>query len=547
MTQILKKFGICIFALVLCSAPFDSTLAQSPGSLDTSFDPGKGIYNFSDPYHQIYTIAVQQDGKILIGGNFTAYNDVPRRGIVRLNSDGTIDETFNPGTGFSTPGTPRPLGDQAFVYDIAIQSDGKIIVAGNFTQFNGTNINRIARLNPDGGLDTTFNPGAGPNLYILDLAIQPDGKIIIVGRFTQYDGTLNNRIARLNEDGALDATFQTGTGATYDGFDIHVSSGLLQPDGKILVGGNFIQYNGIERNRIARINPDGSIDNSFTPPSTIVSADQGNGEDNLEVGNITTMSLQEDGKIIIGGSFLTYGGVNRKNIARIHTNGTLDTSFRTGNAGANGSVLSSAIQPDGKVVIGGVFTSYRGQTQSRIARIHPDGTVDADFLVGTGVNGMSNWSFRGVQDMVTQADGRILIAGKFEGFNDTLRNSIARIHLNVITPPVDVVTPPDDDITPPVDVITPPVDVVTPPSDVITSNTEIATERRFLVYPNPTAGVVRFSETVNVYLTNPMGQVLVIQTDVNSLDISAQSRGIYFLTFTNKRGQVVQRSKIVKE
>jgi hypothetical protein len=115
------------------------------------------------------------------------------------------------------------------------------------------------------------------------------------------------------------------------------------------------------------------------------------------------------------------------------------------------------------------------------------------------------------------------------------------------TPPVDEDTPPVDEDTPPVDEDTPPVDEDTPPVDVITSITKIAIESRFVVFPNPTAGVVFFSETENVYLTNLMGQVLVSKTNVNFLDISAQPRGLYFLTFTNKLGQVLQRSKLVKE
>ncbi|WP_040401415.1 HYR domain-containing protein, partial [Cecembia lonarensis] len=135
---------------------------------------------------QILTTAIQSDGKLIIGGQFTLYNGVARNQIARLNPDGSLDTSFDPGTGATS-----------FVFTTAIQADGKIIIGGIFTEYNGVARNFIARLNGDGSLDTDFNPGTGANSQILTTAIQSDGKLIIGGDFTSYDGVSRVRINRL--------------------------------------------------------------------------------------------------------------------------------------------------------------------------------------------------------------------------------------------------------------------------------------------------------------------------------------------------------------
>lgn len=139
------------------------------------------------------------------------------------------------------------------------------MIGGGFTAFNGASRNYIARLNADGSLDTSFNPGTGRNRWVDTTAIQADGKILIGGDFTSYNGTSINRIARLNEDGSLDTSFNPGTGAGN-----WVFTTALQPDGKILIGGFFTSYNSISRSGIARLNADGSLETSFNPPSTLM-------------------------------------------------------------------------------------------------------------------------------------------------------------------------------------------------------------------------------------------------------------------------------------
>jgi uncharacterized delta-60 repeat protein len=355
------------------------------GSLDTSFNSGTGAIS------GVRIISIQSDGKIIIGGDFTSYNGTARSRIARLNTDGSLDTTFNSGT-----------GPNSVLRAISIQSDGKIIIGGTFTSYNGTARNRIARLNTDGSLDVSFNPGTGVNNQLYTLSIQSDGKILIGGDFTSYNGTGRNRIARLNTDGSLDASFNIGTGASS-----FVLSTSLQGDGKIIIGGNFISFNGTARNRIARLNADGSLDASFNI---------GTGASSF----VYSTSLQGDGKIIICGIFFSYNGTDRNGIARINTDGSLDTNFNPG-TGANGIVQTISIQSDGKILIGGDFTSYNGTGRNGIARLNTDGSLDASFNIGTGAS-----SF--VYSTSLQGDGKIIIGGNFFSFNGTARNRIARLN-----------------------------------------------------------------------------------------------------------------------
>jgi uncharacterized delta-60 repeat protein len=362
------------------------------GSLDTGFlTTGTGVGG------EVTAIAVQSDGKILIGGLFTTYNGTTRNGIARLNADGSID------TGFLNTGT----GVVGLLYAIALQPDGKILIGGNFSSYNGSARNRIARLNADGSLDTNFDPGTGTNNSVNTIALQPDGKILIGGYFTTYNGTARNRLARLNADGSLDTGFlNTGAGA---------NSGVLaitrQSDGKILIGGLFTTYNGSARNRIARLNADGSLDTGFLNTGTGANSD------------VKAIALQPDGKILIGGLFTTYNDTARNRIARLNSNGSLDTNFNPG-TGVNDGVFAIALQPDSKMLIGGEFDTYNGVGRNGLARLNADGSLDTGFLnTGTGANSPVN-------AIAVQPDGKILIGGFFTTYNDTERNRIARLNVN---------------------------------------------------------------------------------------------------------------------
>jgi uncharacterized delta-60 repeat protein len=437
------------------------------GSVDTSFDPGSGVGGGNPTV--VYTIAVQPDGKVLIGGVFFNYNGVPRQRLARLNQDGSLDTSFAPGTGAAG-------GQFAEVRAFALQPDGKILIGGSFTTYNGTPRNRVARLNSDGSLDTSFDPNTAAPIplpaqggTIFDLSLQPDGKVLMGGSFTSFGGTSYSFFARLNSNGSIDTGFDTGSGpssmvsvvaarpdaksfigggfATYDGVgrrgltlvnsdgsldsSFHVITGpnarllsmALQPDGKVLIGGEFVSYSDVPLNRVGRLNADGSLDTSFQTGAGV----GGPSSASLPLPGVSSIALQPDGKVLIGGEFTSYDTTSRSRIARLNADGSLDTSFDPG-AGADGPVLALLVQPDGKVLIGGEFTAYDGTPRSRIARLNADGSLDTSFNPGAGATSTSTSTVVAVRSFALQPDGKVLIGGAFTAYDNTARRGIARVN-----------------------------------------------------------------------------------------------------------------------
>ena len=389
----MKKYFLSLAALVLINVV---GISQNI-TLDSSFDPGVG------PDGAVLAVAVQSDEKVFIGGLFNKFNGGSNLSLraVRLNSNGTLDATFSTASS----------GVLGTVYSILIQNDGKILFVG--AQRNAWPANNVGviRLNQNGSLDSTFNmQGAGFNNSVLNGVLQPDGKLIVCGTFTQFNGNTQNRIARLNSDGTLDATFNPGTG-----FNMEARALALQADGKILVGGLFESFNGTTRNHIARLNADGSLDTTFDPGNTFtddirkiaIQADGkiivgGSLKENFPIGVIrpriarlnadgtldssfnpgngfnqqpNAFHIQTDGKIIVAGDFTTYNTDTIKGICRLNTNGGLDTTFNPGtgfqaisNPGLS-FVNAMAVQTNGKIVAAGNFDSYNGTGRTRVARL----------------------------------------------------------------------------------------------------------------------------------------------------------------------------------
>jgi uncharacterized delta-60 repeat protein/uncharacterized repeat protein (TIGR01451 family) len=328
------------------------------GYLDTGFlaPPNSGANRF------IAALALQTDGKIVAGGDFTSFNGIARNRVVRLNSDGSVDTTFNPGLGASNT-----------VWAVAVQTDGKVVIGGDFTSVGGVPRNHVARLNADGTLDTGFDPGTGADGPVNALAIQGDGKVVIGGDFTLVGGVARSRVARLNADGTLDMGYNPGAGANDAVYVLK-----LQPDGKALVGGAFTRMDFRSRNRLARLNTDGSLDTGFDP---------GVGADDA----IYTIALQTDGKILIGGLFKSFNETRRVGVARLYNFGAVDTTFMdtayNQYAGVPNQyhnemvqprnfIFALDVQPDGDVMIGGGFERVGGgftrtdmRPRSNVARL----------------------------------------------------------------------------------------------------------------------------------------------------------------------------------
>lgn len=321
------------------------------GQIDTTFNPGSGADNY------INAIALQPDGRILLGGGFSSYTGVSRNGVARINADGSLDATFNPGAGVN----PGDVVDNA-VQAIALQTDGRVVVAGNFTTFNSAPYNRVVRLTATGAADPTFNAlGAGPNDRVYAVAVYPStsalhaNKILIAGAFTTVGGQIRNGLTRLNADGSVDLTF-SGLGS---GPNDAVFAVALTATEQILIGGAFTLVDIYVRGGVARLNPNGSVDTAFDP---------GTGTDN----SVYAVTQQPDGAILIGGLFKSFNGTRRVGVARMLAHGVLDTSFMDTtynhfagitqplSTSPNSACFALALEASGNVMIGGSFNRVGG-------------------------------------------------------------------------------------------------------------------------------------------------------------------------------------------
>jgi len=399
MKRLVAVISACILASTLLSC-------AQPGSLDLTFNPGSGANA------TVLCMALQTNGQMVIGGYFTTFNGANRHGIVRLNADGSVDSSFDPGT-FVSGGNP--------VNSLALQQDGKIFICNNGS-FG------FARLRADGSVDTSFtNLFVGGSVSAVDL--QNDGKILVDGGFpNQQVATYTNTIARLNTNGTLDVTFNLiNLWDSYSGLAGSADVFGLQSDGRIIVGGIFDTVNGTSCNALARLNTDGSMDTTFNPGINVGGA-------------VTCLVVTPQDKIVIGGSFTSINGYSRNEIARLNSDGSVDTTFDPGLGafGGYGSlyVKSIGIQSDGKVIIGGNFTGFNGTNRVNIARLNTDGSLDLTFnaVMSAGAT---------VTCMESQLDGKTIVGGVAGTFNGVPMNGIARLNsdtsstiLNLLSPQI---------------------------------------------------------------------------------------------------------------
>ena len=365
------------------------TPSPTPGRIDPTFVPAPGTND------AVNVVIPQPDGKVIVAGRFTQANNVGRNRIARFNFNGSLDTGFNPGS-----------GADAEITAAVLQPDGRIVVAGRFTSFNGITHNRVCRLNADGSVDQSFGLGAGINNSALALALQSDGRILVGGQFTQVDLALRFNLARLNTNGSVDLTFNPGNGPNGD-----VNAIVIQPNGAIIIGGTFIGYNGFARGGIARVLADGTLDFSF---------DSGVGTG----GNVFALALQHNGQIVLGGRFVQYAGINRTFIARVSSNGALDPGF---NPVQDSWVQSLAVEPDDRILVGGFFTMINGVPRSRVARLNTNGSVDTTFDPGLGFLGSLTNDATQVRSIALQQFGRVLAGGIFTSYDNSLRTNIVRI------------------------------------------------------------------------------------------------------------------------
>lgn len=399
--------------LSLLVAPV-AAAATTGVTVDTSFARDGGLAG------GVTAMVRQPDGKLLVAGDFEAVNGVARNDVARINADGTLDATFNPGTGPELAVDGRLLPGR--VDAVALQTDGKVILAGVFDQFNGVARTGMVRLTVNGAVDPTFNVGAGPMLpgfsgTVDSLLILADGSILVGGSFDTFNGASRGGIAKVRPDGTLDPSF--GAAGTGGG---EVRSLALQPDGKIIVGGSFTTFNGTARASLARVSAAGVLDTSFTPGT----GPQLSAGGASMPGVVETVAVRGDGTIIVGGWFDSFNGVARGAIVALTSAGNVNVGFAAGGGfGAEGyvpSVHAMAVQPNGSVVVGGDFESADGASRTGVARLTNSGALDEAFVPsGGGIEGGAV-----VHRLLLQPDGQVVIGGDFQSVGSSVRFSVAR-------------------------------------------------------------------------------------------------------------------------
>jgi uncharacterized delta-60 repeat protein len=373
-----------IFIIWAVISGFITVTQAAPGDLDAGFYAGRvttGISNSQVPSDIAEASAVQPDGKIVVAGNYAA--SPYRVFVARYNPDGSLDATFD-GDGLVT------LGELTLLRAVKILSDGKILVAGMTSSTDAA----LVRFNADGSLDATFN-GTGIVLSsgfftdaIRAMALQPDGKIVVAGG-NQFE------VMRFNADGSVDPSFDGDGYAIYSfpAFSSPAFGLALQTDGKIVVTG----WAGIDNNPrydfgVVRFNTDGSLDPSFDGDGAVNTNFNSNFNDYA-----WAVAIQTDGKILAGGRIGVAGSPSffSMGLARYNPDGSLDPSFdgdgkvvTTIGVGADDVIKALAVQPDGKILAGGTagFAAGGGSEPTgnfAVVRYHPDGSLDPLFN-GTG-------------------------------------------------------------------------------------------------------------------------------------------------------------------
>ncbi|TGE20472.1 T9SS type A sorting domain-containing protein [Hymenobacter aquaticus] len=442
----------------------------------------------------IITAAAQQpDGKYIVSGNIVRVNGAATAAIVRLNNDGTLDPSFATSSSTSAARLEVLPGGQVLAFSI-----GPFLI-------NGRVYPNLVKLNPDGSVASGFSAGSGiAGGALRSMLLQPDGKIVLAGGFTSFNGTPTPGLVRLNPDGSIDQAFAAAIGTGINGGEAFVVA--REPAGTLLVGGSFTGFNdratgkivrllstgahdasyvppvsssaiyalGIDpvtgqalvqglQSELTRLNLDGSLDTSFRTTTssycfttsiysnTRIFVDESrrvllarscvsgnippgnyyltrflpNGDVDPQVnGNgllnntVNVLLPQANGELLVGGNFTRFGTAANKSLVRLTSAFQVSAGFQSALDGY-GTITKLAPQPDGKLVVAGSFREINGQAATNLARLNPDGTPDATFrlpVVDAAINTLD-----------LQPSGRIVIGGLFTTVNGNSSPSIARL------------------------------------------------------------------------------------------------------------------------
>lgn len=337
--------------------------APSDGTLDTTFNVGGVGFDREANPKNTNAIAIQADGKILVGGNFTSYNGVTANRLIRLNTDGTIDNTFVTGTGIPT----------WTVNVIHVLPDGNILVGGSFALYNGETVSNLIKLSSIGALDTAFTSNLGTLVgQVLDIKPLADGNIVATGQFT-------GGIVKFSASGVKDSTFSTNLGAGFSrsgGGAQTVMRVVQQSSGNLVVVGRFDLFRGNPvATGISSIDSDGNLVASFQTnavPGLRNASDQ-------EAPGYALVQLS-DGKIVVGGSFAKYAGVSAGNIVGLNADGTVNAAFNPSGSGFSSQVDFISVDSNQNLLVSRQSAgTYNDASVTQLARLSSSGTLDASF------------------------------------------------------------------------------------------------------------------------------------------------------------------------
>lgn len=416
-----------LFRLSIIVSILTVPASAAPGDLDLSFGiGGRVIRSFSAAFDQIDNMARQADGKVVAVGRIGfAPGTASAFGIARFNLDGTLDSSFGTG-GFTTTSFSSPL---SWASGLAIQPDGKILVCGSGVFQNGAGHIAIARYLPNGSLDPDFRGGkVETGLGVLAgaqaVAIQSDGKIVVAGFSGRYIAVI-----RYLPEGSYDKTFgRLGRLTTVIGPGGQRAGDVkIQPDGKILIAGSYSNGTGTQF-VLVRYTPTGRLDRTFDNDGIVLTSF------GTPFCAALSLELQPDGKILAAGYASTAVSPSAFAIARFNTDGSPDPAFDldglvvTETGGLEGTAYDLAVQPDGKIVAAGSLrTPGPGEyTDFLIFRYRGDGSLDSGFGTGGRVRTAVSAEYDEIRSVLVQPDGRIVAGGYASGQNGNLNFALAR-------------------------------------------------------------------------------------------------------------------------
>ncbi len=494
-----------LFSLLLTALLSFELMAQTPHAfyIDTTYN-FLGIGTSAGATNMV----LQSDGSVILGGIFNDFNgDGKYNHLVKLDVNGYPDTAY----------ANRVVNIDQHVTALCLQPDGKLLVGGYYTTINGAFAQRMVRLNTDGTRDYTFNldtilynppsPLGGYFNTLTDIEIF-NNDIYIAGSFSFYNAQgvpSFSGIGKLTSTGKIDTiSFNAQTGVT----TASINDMEIQADGKILVGGTFNTFNGVSVNRMLRLNADGSIDNSFTAGFTTSD-------------DISKIKVLSTGKILVGGVITSYNGTPANGMVRLNTDGTIDNAFTMGTGFANTinpsatNVVEIKEAPDHKIIASGYFTSYNESIASGLVGLNADGTIDSTFI----------WNFAqsgGIEHFEYQDASHLIISGDVAHsyYNDATHNNVTatyavlRLGIRAVSQTVTAVTP-------------------------TASNISIS------VYPVPSSGkfevhIPEGEQIKEISLTNALGQNEIV---LNTATVETRMNGLLYLSI--KTDKATYQGKVV--